>query len=657
MAFAFILLFFDAHQTHAGDIDLVSIKKVQIIPDPDDSLDLSDVLSLSKTTDYNRKWSFLTEEKSVWLIIDSIGSLINRINGPYSFSVIGNAHKIELFYFQKGLGWRQINGGLYSMVYDEGNRISYPNFTFDEIATSYPLVLKVTDAMIPVMAFQAQADIAKKHYQKLILTSIIIGSMLFILVINLVRWISSREVVFGLYALYVLLLFLNVVAYAGNNIIYFLMDISPTAKYHLQFFSVHLMTITIGLYGITFLKLKTKAPGFYRAILIYIIIFLLFGVYRFYVQDGPLMANLLTITMMVLPATAGAKMWKSGQRYAAFYVIGYGVFILTGIIYSLMQGIDSAYPYLYPIPIYFVGIFAEILLLNISLNSSIDDERRAAQKEVATTHRELIDFQMDQNRVLEEKVKERTQELESTLNNLKKTQSQLIESEKMASLGTLSAGVGHEINNPLNFIKGGVSGLGSYLEKKFGSDDKTNQLIEIVHEGIDRATQIVRSLSHFSKSGTAMDEKCNINQIIDNCLILMRSKFNGRIEIFKEYKDNPLIVLGNEGKLHQAISNILTNAEQAIEDSGFIQIKTELLANGVGLVITDSGIGINKRVLSKVMDPFFTTKDPGVGTGLGLSITYNIIQEHGGTIKIESVLGEGSKVIIHFPFEEKQATS
>ncbi|MFN8259177.1 MAG: ATP-binding protein [Bacteroidales bacterium] len=241
-------------------------------------------------------------------------------------------------------------------------------------------------------------------------------------------------------------------------------------------------------------------------------------------------------------------------------------------------------------------------------------------------------------------------ELEKTLNELREAQTQLIQSEKMASIGTLTAGVAHEINNPLNYLMGAGSGLEDYFAIN-GSSDKgrTDFLLSSIRVGIERISNIVNGLNHFSRNNENLDEVCDIHSIIDNCLVILQNKIKHKAVIEKKYSINPLIIKGNLGKLHQAFLNILTNSVQAIPVKGNIEIKTLFDENLVSIEITDDGVGIEKKNIKQVTDPFFTTKPPGEGTGLGLSISYTIIKEHGGKLEIESELNKGTKVKITLP--------
>lgn len=247
---------------------------------------------------------------------------------------------------------------------------------------------------------------------------------------------------------------------------------------------------------------------------------------------------------------------------------------------------------------------------------------------------------------------ESNEELESTLKNLKNTQDQLIKSEKMASLGVLSAGIGHEINNPLNFIKTGVIQIKENLlngEQKI--DDDTRKLIGIVEEGVKRVSKIVHSLGHFSRSGYQYDEKCDLRKIIENCMVILHNRIKDRVEVELNLPDHIPSVKGNDGQLHQVFINILSNSEQAIEGDGKIKIDYSKRDEWVVIKVTDNGCGISDENLKRIGDPFFTTKSPGVGTGLGLYITYAIIEQHGGNIEIESEFGKGSEITLKFPLK------
>jgi len=272
------------------------------------------------------------------------------------------------------------------------------------------------------------------------------------------------------------------------------------------------------------------------------------------------------------------------------------------------------------------------------------EELETANEELKSVNEELN----DKNKI----INNQNTELKTTLQNLQDAQTQLVQSEKMASLGILTAGIAHEINNPLNFIMGGCTGL----EEHFNDFDQNQNknvafFIDCIKNGVGRAAEIVSSLNQFSRDKGTYDEIAAIHSIIDNCLVILNNNIKSRIEVEKYYCEESISIIGNVGKLHQVFINILNNSLHAIGNKGIIKISTKKTTENVLIEIFDSGHGISKENLTKITDPFFTTKEPGEGTGLGLSISYNIIREHKGTISFDSEPNKGTTVLITFPIK------
>ena len=260
---------------------------------------------------------------------------------------------------------------------------------------------------------------------------------------------------------------------------------------------------------------------------------------------------------------------------------------------------------------------------------------------------------------LEGKVRQRTQELEQALHEQERTQAQLIQSAKMASLGQLVAGIAHEINNPLSFVYANLDHLERFLGKleaaagEAGPEFKETaaqiaKLIQSSKEGARRTREIVQNLRAFSRPDQAEPKPVDLHQGRSSTLEHLRPLFRDRIVVHQEFGRIPN-VMGLTGQLNQVFMNLLANAGEAIAGPGQVWIKTWPQGERVYVSIRDSGPGIPPENLGKIFDPFFTTKEVGKGTGLGLAIAYGIVEKHGGEIRVESRPGQGACFIISLP--------
>lgn len=295
-------------------------------------------------------------------------------------------------------------------------------------------------------------------------------------------------------------------------------------------------------------------------------------------------------------------------------------------------------------------------------------------------HNQLLVAQKSQIERINHQLHSTNRSLFSTISQLKETQSQLVSSEKMASLGVLTAGIAHEINNPVNFIYTGINSLkkdynelkillqkvnqlepeSQYAElileikqlKQSIDFDETidiiDQTIEDIKTGAERAAEIIKGLRNFSRVDKDAMSLADLHEGIDSALLLLRNKFKLHIRVLKQYGSLPQIEC-YPGKLNQAFLNILSNAIDAIEKEGTITITTSTEGDLVKVVFADTGKGIPDTIVDKIFDPFFTTKTVGKGVGLGLSITYGIIEEHGGKIVVKSKVDQGTEFTILLP--------
>ncbi|GAA3919785.1 sensor histidine kinase [Litoribacillus peritrichatus] len=271
------------------------------------------------------------------------------------------------------------------------------------------------------------------------------------------------------------------------------------------------------------------------------------------------------------------------------------------------------------------------------------------------------------------------------IQQLQEAQEQLLQSEKMASIGQLAAGVAHEINNPIGFVKTNISVLGEYSQtlldtlknirqqldkhpdqsiiKYFNNlleeidleelDEDLPELLEDANDGITRVRDIVNDLKDFSRTDTGHLVMCDIHNPIKKALNIAHNEIKYKIDVETDYAEDLPDVEIVESQIGQVVLNFIVNAAHAIDERGIIKIKTEQLNDDhISFSISDTGHGIDETTLKKIFDPFFTTKPVGKGTGLGLSLSYGIIQRHNGNIKVASKKGKGTTFTTILPIKQ-----
>lgn len=565
----------------------------------------------------------------------------------------------------------------------------------DSSITLFARVKSVTTTVIPIQVSSSDLFITRRGVENLI-NGAIMGMFAIMALYNLMLFIIVGDKNYLYYSIYIVFLALTqgLQLGFGNNLF-------PDNLKLLNNYITPLIRICFGYsllwFAGNFLRFKQniKKPLYKVYQLLYVIYTLpLLAILYGYSDLGYSLITfaifITCLTLIILVIILYAK----GFNPAKFFIMGWGFFLL-----AIMISISKNYgftPYNYfTANIVVYSALTELILFSVALADQINFYRRQntesqlAALAIAKENERLI---TEQNIVLENKVKDRTQELietnESlsvTIDNLKSAQIQLVETEKMASLGLLTAGVAHEINNPINFVGANVSPLrldldelmellekfeaaannpdkpelldaANKFKQKVDADflkDEIKSLLNGIEDGASRTAEIVQSLRTFSRIDEQGLTPTNINTAILNTLVILRSAIPYFIEI-KPILNNLQPLNCYPGKINQALLNLINNAIQAIEvkkkhQNESITIYTHDFPDHITIEIMDTGIGMSNEVRQRIFEPFFTTKNVGEGTGLGLSIVFGIIEKHNGTIQVQSSPNIGSKFTVTLP--------
>lgn len=530
-----------------------------------------------------------------------------------------------------------------------------------------------------------------------LILGIYMGILLAIFAYNLFIYLSTRDRVYRTYLLYLAGLSLAQITLAGYLYRYVWPD-NP----ELNYYGITTTTMLAGIFGILFaqdfLKIRHYLPRLNFVLNIVAVLYMgaaVVSLLRLNEYAYPLLdlsSGLIGLLLLLSSALILAK----GSRPAMFYLIAWSVFLI-GLIILVLRNVGIL-PY-NEFTTYgsYVGSALETILLSFALADRINvlkKEKEASQALALEVSQENERLVREQNVILETQVAKRTEELQNTntnlsvaLKSLKEAQTQLVEKEKMASLGQLTAGIAHEINNPINFVtsnikplKLDIADIQTLLEKyeelekqpdlKHAFEDiaaykkqiditfihdEIAELIKGIEDGAVRTAEIVRGLRTFSRLDESDVKSVDLHEGLDSTLVLLRNNVPPNVKIVKQYGDLPKVEC-YAGKMNQVFMNIITNSFNAIKSKQSdkeesLTITTRREDGKVMISIKDTGIGMTQEVKEKMFDPFFTTKDVGEGTGLGLSIVFSIIEKHGGQIVVNTAPGEGAEFIIYLPFK------
>jgi two-component system NtrC family sensor kinase len=388
--------------------------------------------------------------------------------------------------------------------------------------------------------------------------------------------------------------------------------------------------------------------------------------------------------------------FKRNFKPAGYYLVSWSFLFIGMMVFILKDYEIVPYSLFSTYSVQFASVL-EVLLLSFALADRINffkNQNELAQKQALLISKENERLIKEQNIELENKVNERTIALQHTnstlnvtLNNLKDAQSQLVDAEKMAALGQLTAGIAHEINNPINFVTSNIKPLqldiddlkeiiDRYEKIDYSSSNVAEQVEEIeafkkqidldfinneiesllsgITDGAKRTAEIIRSLRNFSRLDEDDLKPIDINEGLHSTLVLVKNALPDNVKVIKDFGNLPKVEC-LPGKINQVFMNLISNAIQAIKSNvkgrkeELLTIRTWYEENTVKISIKDTGTGMTEEVKHKIFEPFFTTKDVGEGTGLGLSIVFSIIEKHKGHIDVLSEVDQGTEFIITLP--------
>lgn len=543
----------------------------------------------------------------------------------------------------------------------------------------------------------------KEVFEELIVKDLVFGLYLGIIIVmaiyNLFIYISVRDKSYLYYVTYIFFVGLTQVVLQGYGFKY----LWPNSVW-LVMQSTFLVPVLNGWTAILFVKNFLNTKENYKkgdTILNVIFIFYTICLVLSLLEEFYWAQNLVQVTAMVgsvLTIHIAYAIGKRGYRPAIYFLIAWSIFLLSIVVFVLRN--FNILPYndltYYALQI---GSATEVTLLSFALADKINiyrKEKEASQAEALKISLENERIIKEQNILLEVKVEERTSELNQSnkdlnnaLDDLKNAQTKLVDAEKMASLGQLTAGIAHEINNPINFVSSNIRPLRRDIDdiidlvnkfeeiiktksldaefedlKKFKNDidydyliSEIDVLLKGMSDGASRTVEIVKGLKSFSRLDESDLKFANVNEGLDSTIIILNSTFKGKVTVIKKFEDIPEIEC-YAGKLNQVFMNIINNAAQAVmtshenDNDGQVVIRTYRDGDFVKISISDNGMGMTDEVKQKIFEPFFTTKKAGEGTGLGLSIVFSIIELHKGAIEVNSELGKGTEFLISLPINQ-----
>ncbi len=578
--------------------------------------------------------------------------------------------------------------------------LGFPFYAADNAQLDFFLKVKSKKQIIVPITVRSMDSFYGRRLESHIKTGLYFGIILVMILYNLFLFISVRDINFLYYILYIASVGLAQGTLMGYTTIYLWPNNDWMVENATYLFGI-LSGLFTAIFVISFIRTKVYVPILHKFFVSFIV---LYGVITIMVLTGYKMEayqsiNLVAAFGAVVALIAAITVSNKGYMPAKFFLFAYSFFLGSIIILVLKDyGVLPYNEFTKSSVIY--GSSFEIVLLSLALANRINvlrEEKEASQAEALSALRENEKIIREQNVLLEQRVKERTlewqeanEELTVTLSNLRDTQTQLVDAEKMASLGQLTAGIAHEINNPINFVTSnikplkrdlaevyelveayaaiGTEGVEESLKKAHELKDELDyqylkeeieSLVQGISDGANRTSEIVRGLKTFSRLDEDVVKPADLHEGLASTMILLRSKIKEGIDVVKDFDETLPKIDCYPGKLNQVFMNILNNGIYAVshklykeEEAPTLTLKTRVNGDMASVHLIDNGIGMDEATKKKIFDPFFTTKDVGEGTGLGMSIVYKIIEKHNGTMVVNSELGVGTEFIITLPLRQ-----
>ena len=689
------------------DNDISIGRSVEILEDPTGELTIEDILKSDSMSLATQKVPNLNISKSTFWIRFTIENQSNNehllLNLAYPI-----IDTVELY-------MPLIDGTIDIVRSGESvpmtdRRFKHQNFMFDltipkGAASTYYMKLKSGEQiMLPLSVGPTQEVLLSASTLDLV-SGLYFGIVLVMLLYNLFIYFSVKDKSYLYYVVYIL--FVGLTQASDNGYTYkYLWPNSP----QLANFMVILFPALVGssamLFMRNFLNTRKHIPKADKVFNVFIGLYALWIALFLlgYPQVGYQLTQITALVVSVFMLSMAYRIKRMGFGPAKFFLYAWSIFLVSVCLFVLKD--LGVLPYnAITKHILHMGSAVELVLLSFALADKINilkKEKEESQEKTLEALRENDRILKEQNVVLDKKVKERTTELQKlntdltgALTDLKEAQSQLVDAEKMASLGLLTAGIAHEINNPINFVVSNINPLKRDIQdilevlEKYSqiqdANDLKERLLEVdelkqdidldyvlteidmllkgIDDGASRTAEIVKSLKTFSRLDETDLKYASVNECMEATLLLLKNSLKGQIEV-----DEQLTEMANidcyPGKLNQLFMNLLRNAIHAVEHKTYgpdekpmLWVATEETDDDVIISIKDNGTGMDDATMSRIFEPFFTTKDVGEGTGLGLSIAYNIVEKHNGVIEVISELGSGTEFCIAIPKKHLDGTT